>query len=681
MKKFFSPNSIAVIGASTKPEKIGGILINNLITGGYQGKVYPVNPKYNQIKELQCYHALEDIKSSVDLAIIATPAPTVPTLLESGANCRPAIKNFIIISAGFSETGPEGQKLEQQIKDLSLKYHLNIIGPNCLGVINAPNGLNASFAPNNFMPGPIGLVSQSGAFATALLDLGREENLGFSSLITIGNKTVLDETDFLAYLATDQKTKVIGLYLESIKRGPEFLAILKKVSSRKPVVIIKAGVTAKTQAAIVSHTGAMAGDEDVAKALITEHGGLWTESLSQFIAYLKMFSHYRAPLNNTVALITNAGGPGILAADLIAQSSVLNLYEFTTAEKNVLRKQLPAASSFHNPLDLRGDADHLRYETALKLLAKNKKIGALVVLATAQAQTNPSAIWQSLTAAQKYCPFPTIPVIITNTLSHSASSASGPTNFKEPLYVVQALEQSWLRQNKNNLRHSQNKPPRVSTARQNKNSAYLNEIKKRQRAILLFSEAENLAKTYHLNIWSAPRLNSVDPEQLAYPVVLKIDSDKILHKNKEGGLILNLKNTEQLLRSAKILQTKFPQTDLIVQPQVAPGLELIIGLKKDNNFGPVIMLALGGIATEIFNTKIFFSPLGAPKYFEEKIKNSPLGRLLAKQKIDLNLVIENLKRVSALALENPMIKELDLNPIIFYPDQPPIVVDIKIILE
>ncbi|NMB48274.1 hypothetical protein GYA13_02390 [Candidatus Kuenenbacteria bacterium] len=680
LKTFFSPHSIAIIGASTKTEKIGGIILNNLLANRFPDQIYPVNPKYQQIKDLKCYPSVKEIKKEIDLCLIATPAPTVPAILSECATLPKPLKNFIIISAGFSEAGPAGQKLEQQISELAQKYNLKIIGPNCLGIINTQNGLNASFAPNNFLSGSIGLISQSGAFAAALLDLGKRENLGFSSLATIGNKTVLDETDFLAYYASDKQTKVIGLYLENIKRGPEFLAALQKICPQKPVIIIKAGVTEKTQAAIISHTGAMAGDEEVAESLIADCGGIIAHSLGEFLGYLKIFSYFKAPANNTVALVTNAGGPGIIAADLVAKSKILNLHEFSTAEKFYLQKQLPEASSFGNPLDLRGDANHVRYEAAIKELSKNKKIGSLIVLATAQVQTNPPAIWQTIISAQKYCHFPVVPVIMSAIIAKSIAPDTQLSNFDDPLYAVRSLEKYYLWQNKKNINIALTQPVKIST-RQKKNNHYLEQIKNRQRSILLFSEALYLGQSYHLNILPAPRFNSLDPQKISYPTVLKIDSDKILHKNKEGGLILNIKSPEQLLSSAKILQTKFPQTDLIVQPQIESGLELIIGLKRDNNFGPVIMLALGGIATEIFNTKIFFSPQGTPKYFKEKITNSPLGRLLAKQKIDLHLVIENLKLVSALALENPTVKELDLNPIIFYPDQPPIIVDIKVILE
>ncbi|HRY63362.1 MAG TPA: acetate--CoA ligase family protein, partial [Patescibacteria group bacterium] len=498
---------------------------------------------------------------------------------------------------------------------------------------------------------------------------------------TIGNKTVLDETDFLTYFANDPKTKVLGLYLENIKRGPEFLSVLQKICQKKPVIIIKAGTTAKTQAAIITHTGAMAGDEEVAESLITDCGAICAHSLSEFLGYLKIFSYFKAPVNDTTILITNAGGPGIIAADLVAKSSVLNLYEFSAAEKFHLQKQSPEASSFGNPLDLRGDADHTRYETVIKELSKNKKIGALIVLATAQVQTNIPAIWRTLFAAKKYCPFPIMPVILSDTIASLLTPDIPLANFDDPLYAVQSLEKYYLWQNKKNININFGKSAKIAATRQKKNNQYLTQVKNRQRSILLYSEASHLAASYNLNILPAQRLNSLDPQTLTYPTVLKIDSDQILHKNKEGGVILNLKNSEQLSIAAKTLQKKFAKTDLIVQPQSEPGLELIIGLKKDNNFGSVIMLALGGIATEIFNTKIFFSPLGNTRYFENKIQTSPLGQLLDKQGIKLQTVIENIQKVSALANENPTVKELDLNPIIFYPDQPPIIVDIKVILE
>lgn len=681
MKKIFHPASVAVIGASVKKEKIGGILIDNLLTAGYKGEIYPINPKYNQIKDLKCYQSVKEIKAPIDLAIIAIPAQNVPAVLIECATAKKAVKNFIIISAGFSEAGPVGQKLEKQILAIAQKYRLQIIGPNCLGIINTGNGLNASFAPNNFLAGNVGLISQSGAFAAAALDLGKKENLGFSSIVTIGNKTVLDETDFLEYFATDKKTKAIGVYLENIKRGAKFLAALKKTAKAKPIVIIKAGATVKTRAAIVSHTGAMAGDEEIAESLIEDCNGVSAQSISEFFAYLKMFSYFKAPKNKLVVLVTNAGGPGIMAADAVVKSSILNLYEFSESEKNTFKKILPNAGSYSNPLDLRGDATNLHYDAAIKELSKNKNIGSLIVIATAQSQTNAPAIWQSVASAQSYCPFPAIPTIMSDSITPLLASKTVLANFHDPLYAIKAIEKYYLWQNKKNTSIAFAEKIKINSARQRKSNGYLQEIKTRGRSVLLFSEALNVGKLYGLNVLPAPRISSLDLKKINYPAVLKIDTDKILHKNKAGGLIQNIKNPSELLDSMKILRSKFPKTDLIVQPQTKPGLELIIGAKHDDNFGPIIMLGVGGITAEIVNAKIFLSPMGNLKYLKEKIQNSLIGKLLAKQKINISLVAKEVKKVCELALENPSIKELDLNPILFYPNENPVIIDIKVICK
>src|SRR3990167_7836259 len=514
MKKIFHPASVAVIGASVKKEKIGGILIDNLLTAGYKGEIYPINPKYNQIKDLKCYQSVKEIKAPIDLAIIAIPAQNVPAVLIECATAKKAVKNFIIISAGFSEAGPVGQKLEKQILAIAQKYRLQIIGPNCLGIINTGNGLNASFAPNNFLAGNVGLISQSGAFAAAALDLGKKENLGFSSIVTIGNKTVLDETDFLEYFATDKKTKAIGVYLENIKRGAKFLAALKKTAKAKPIVIIKAGATVKTRAAIVSHTGAMAGDEEIAESLIEDCNGVSAQSISEFFAYLKMFSYFKAPKNKLVVLVTNAGGPGIMAADAVVKSSILNLYEFSESEKNTFKKILPNAGSYSNPLDLRGDATNLHYDAAIKELSKNKNIGSLIVIATAQSQTNAPAIWQSVASAQSYCPFPAIPTIMSDSITPLLASKTVLANFHDPLYAIKAIEKYYLWQNKKNTSIAFAEKIKINSARQRKSNGYLQEIKTRGRSVLLFSEALNVGKLYGLNVLPAPRISSLDRQDI-----------------------------------------------------------------------------------------------------------------------------------------------------------------------
>ncbi|NMC51105.1 hypothetical protein GYA54_00015 [Candidatus Kuenenbacteria bacterium] len=678
MKKIFHPESVAVIGASVKPEKIGGIIINNLLAAGYQGKIYPVNPKYDQIKELKCYHSLKEIKKNIDLVIIATPAATVLGILDETVGLKNPPKNFIIISAGFAESGAEGQALEKQISDLAQKNKLNIIGPNCLGVINTQNGLNASFANKNFLSGNVGLISQSGAFAVALMDLGKKENLGFSYIATIGNKTVVDEADLLEYFAQDKKTQAVGIYLENIKRGEQFLNILKRTSQQKPIFIVKGGSSPKSQNAILSHTGAMAGDEEVAESLIGEAGGFYLPTTFDLINNLKIFSHFRAPLNNKIAVLTNAGGPGILAADYISQSSDLTLYEFSEQQKNNLKNKIPEASSCSNPIDLRGDADHFRYELALKELAKIKNIGALLVVATAQAQTDIPLIYESLRAAQKYCSFPVIPVVMS---AIEQTTKEKMPNFVEPSCAVRALGNYYLWTSRKKTKLVKIVKNKINTARQKQSNHYLEEIKKHGRPILLANETANLGKLYTFNILDSIRTSSANPANLSYPIVLKIDSDKILHKNKEGGLIMGIKNPGELSSAIDQLHTKFPKTDLIIQKTVKPGLELIIGLKNDNNFGSIIMLGLGGIATEILNIKIFFSLQNNLQYIKTKIDTSPLSKILAKQRIKSETVAKEISKAITLASENPSLKEADFNPIIFYPDSPPIAIDFKVVLK
>lgn len=683
MNSFFSPRSIAVIGASVKKNKIGGILVRNLIDLKFKGKIYPVNPKYQKIGALKCYPNLAAVDSPVALAVIAIPAPLVPGLILECAVHHPPIKNIVIISAGFAESGPAGASLEDEISALAKKYSLSIIGPNCLGVINVKNKLNASFAPNNFLPGNVSLIMQSGALTTALLDLARDENLGFSKIATIGNKTVLNESAFLDYFARDNETGLIGMYLENIKHGPSFCRSLYQSTSKKPVIIIKSGIASKAKRAVTSHTGAMAGDELIAATAIIDNGGIYSDDLSAFISTAKLISRFKKPLNNQIVILTNAGGPAVMATDLIEKNKILKLYEFTAAEHSALKKLLPPAASVNNPIDILGDARSPRYDKIIQSLRKNKKIGAVIVLVTLQAQTDVKGITDVLIKANRQNRLPFIPVIIShesNNVIDRKFNGAGLANFLYPSEAIIALS--------NYCSAFYHRPPKSITPLPrpiNKLPAslalLLNNLKKENRTTLSYAESCHLTKRFGLHPLPAKNFTAANLKNLSYPVALKIDDPRVLHKNKKGGLALNLMNRAELLRAKNKLNKKFAAANLIIQPQVAPGVEIILGLKADPVFGPVLLFGLGGITTELINEKLLWLLPVNESAIRQKLVNSRLLKFLIAQKIKPAAVIHEIKKLAALSADNPWLAELDLNPIIFYPNQKPVIVDIKIIAK
>jgi len=679
MDKFFNPKSIVIVGASSKRESIGGIILRNLLDFGYPGRIYPVNLKYKKIGQLDCYQSISDIKDEIDLAVLAIPAKVVPDVVEQAAVLKKPIKNFVIISAGFKEANAVGGQLEDEIIRLAHKYDLKVVGPNCLGVLNSKYKLNASFSKNNFSAGHIGLIMQSGALTTALFDLAESENLGFSKVVSIGNKAVLDETDFLKYLEKDKDTKIIGMYLEDIKRGREFIEALHKASHSKSVVVIKAGNSQKAKKAVESHTGAMAGEAEVAREAIEASGGVYVEDFLDFIENLKMLSSFKKPGSDKVVILTNAGGAGVLTTDLIEKNNSLSLKDFNLCEKRKLLKVIPEAGSINNPLDILGDAITDRYTRVLRCLRDMSNIGAVICMATAQAQTDIIGISKAIAQANKYCSFPVIPVIIgahANKQAQNVLKPYGLNNFIFPVQAVAALSALYeLDRRKSRLASAHfkfsNTPEVIKKMADNAYQEF--------RGAFYFRESMKMAEYYQIKVSKTYYFgdHSFRPK---FPLAIKVDIPRLVHKDSHGGVILDIINDSQLEKAQKELKEKFPEEEIIVQEQTFRGIELILGIKRDINFGPVIMLGLGGTMTEIYREKILWLLPCAKKQVEEKLNGSILAKILQEKKIDVGVVIKQVLKVVKIAEENEWMRELDMNPMIFYSDRDPVTVDIKVFL-
>jgi len=382
LNKLFAPKSIAIIGASNKHGKVGTVITNNILKLGYKGEVYLVNPSYKLLKLKRCYPSISAIKKEVDVAIISLPSKFVLDVVRESCHL---VKNFVVISAGFSEIGHEGEKREHELAKLANEKRLNILGPNCLGYIVPGLKLNASFAGGMPEPGNIAFISQSGALAVALMDKAKQEHISFSNIVSVGNKMQLAEAQLLEYLAKDKETKVIGMYLEGIKDGAKFVEVAKKVSKIKPIVILKAGKTEKSQKAISSHTGALAGSDDIASIAFQAAGIIRANDLEEFFQLLTMISFTNPPKNEKVAVITNAGGAGVLTTDAFKNKSVI-LADLAKKIKEEIKSVLPEESSVENPIDLLGDAGEDRYLNVFKIL-NSKNFGSIISVLTPQEQT------------------------------------------------------------------------------------------------------------------------------------------------------------------------------------------------------------------------------------------------------------------------------------------------------
>jgi acetyltransferase len=683
MEKIFRPKSVAIIGASKERGKIGNILVenlqNNFTTHGKNSglKIFPVNPKGGKLKGLKVYTSVLEIDTEIDLAVIAVPAKFVNKVVEECAWRDQPIKNIIIISAGFGEIGGEGLKRNRKLEELIKKYKLNILGPNCLGVINATDGLNLSFAKSNVTEGAVGLISQSGAFITAMIDTAEEEQFGFSLIASLGNKLDINENDLLDYYAQDEDTKIIALYLENISNGKKFQTKLKRLTKTKPVIIIKAGNSQKTKEAIQSHTGSMAGEASVVQTAIQDAGGILVENLEDFVTIIKVLNNFqikrleRARQKDGLVIITNAGGPGVITTDLLEKYK-LNLHCFTNKEKKGLKQILPEESSVDNPIDLIGDAQEDRYQKTLEFLLKVKGVRGILAIVTPQAQTPIKKIVEVVAEHNKKASFPIFPIVIGGEAEREAEEIArqrGINNFAFPVVLIRALQKIGSWETKQAI---------------NDEKKQVKKTKGAQKTLLSYQETEILAKEFGLNILRAeyPK-NGKDLTKiitkLGTPLVMKVDSPNIVHKNAKNGVVTGLKTKEEINREFNRFHKDFPGEKILIQPQVESGLEIILGLKRDPSFGLVLVIGLGGIITEILDEKIILTGRVTANQIEAKLKKSKLYRILKKEKIDTKELIRQAGRLFELGLSDEKIVEVDINPIFLYQDKQPIIVDFKIL--
>jgi acetyltransferase len=700
MQKVFNPKSVAIIGASEKGGKIGNILMKNiktpqnsrpsnsrpanarfdpLYTGGSKIKIFPVNPKGGEIEGLEAYTSVLEIAEEVDLAVIAVPAKFVNKVVEECAWREIPIKNIIIISAGFGEAGEEGEQRKEELEKLVKEYDLNILGPNCLGIINATENINLSFAKKEVKKGGVGLISQSGAFITAMIDLAEKELFGFSLIASLGNKIDINENDLLDYYSQDKNTKIIAVYLENISNGIEFQKKLQKITKSKPVVIIKAGITDKTKQAIQSHTGSMAGESAVIQEAIKDAGGVLVDNLEDFVNLIKVLeinnqqkkidSAEKFPNKNGLVIVTNAGGPGVITTDLI-ENSRLQLFEFTSEQKTLLKNNLPAESSVNNPIDLLGDALEDRYQSTIETLQSVEGVDGVLVLITPQSQTPIAEIIRSISNFKNKSNFQIFPIVIGGRAYQEAKEIGqkiGINIFQFPVELIRAL--SLIKKDEKKI------------------EAPLKDVDNNQGGKLLsYQESMKISKEFSLNILEADYPKNVIElrdavNKLGLPIVMKVDSPNIIHKNARNGVVVGLRTIEKVEAEFERFQKDFPGEKILVQHQVKSGLEVIIGLKRDETFGLVLVLGLGGITTEILDEKILFVGEVNKKIIKRKLTTSKLLKIFKKEKINETSLIEQAEKLFKLGQDNEQIKEVDVNPMFFYSEEEPVIVDFKIITK
>jgi acetyltransferase len=693
LANMFGAQSIAVVGASDTPGKIGNILARNLTEYDYTGKVFFVNPNRKSVLGEETYSSLTDISEPLDVAVIAVPAEFILDIISEASD---TVKNYVIISAGFSESGQEGQEREQKLDVIAKEKGLRIVGPNCLGYINPYKSLNLSFASGMPQKGHIALASQSGALTVAFMDKATQEHLGFSSIISTGNKMQVDEAMLLRYFANDSMTDVIALYIEGVVNGQEFLHSARYATGRKPVVVLKSGRTETAQKAISSHTGALAGSDDVFMTALEQAGVLRADTMEEFFNMIRLLSQPRHidmidsfdtsdGKKPKLAIVTNAGGPGVLTTDSIVQNS-LELAQLSQVAQSALQEVLPEEAAVANPVDLLGDANTHRYLSVLEVLETETSVDAILVLLTPQDQTPVEEVADVLIHHSKTRKTPLLVSFIGGAKVHGAIERmrrNGVSVFSYPHEAVEAYSKIFSRPRRANEYTAPYDEDRQDIA-----TVAIESVVRNGRTVMPFLDAKKLLKLYGIESVRARVVSSSEaaPEDLTYPCAIKVDAEDVLHKTDQGGVVLNIQNEKQLFEQVWKLEKKFSNAEIIWQPMTEIGQEIIVGLVRDPLFGPVVLVGMGGIFTEVFDVKKMFLPPVSADFVREELLSSRLSFLFESTRgqapYPVDQVVQVVLCVGALALEASDVQELDINPLVIYNDgRDPVALDIKVLLS
>ena len=684
---FFSPKTVAVIGATENPGTVGRTVLWNLVTSPFGGTVYPVNPKRPSVLGVKAYPSVSDIPESVDLAVIITPPASIPGLIkECGEN---GVQGAIVISAGFKEIGPEGAELERQLLVEAQKANIRIIGPNCLGVMSPLSGMNATFATTVARPGSVGFISQSGALCTAVLDWSLKAMVGFSAFISVGSMVDVGWGDLIYYLGNDPKTKSIVIYMESIGHARSFLSAAREVALTKPI-IIKPGRSAAAKAA-ASHTGSLTGSDEVLEAAFRRSGVLRVGSIADLFYMAEVLSKQPTPKGPRLTIVTNAGGPGVLATDALIMGGG-ELSELTPATMEAYNAVLPATWSHNNPVDIIGDASPERYAKALEIAAKDPNSDGMLVILTPQAMTDPTQIAEQLKPLAKQEGKPLLASwmggVDVAAGEEILNRANIPT-FPYPDTAARVFNYMW--QYADNLKALYETPamPEDSATWAPDRKLVESIIAKSRaegRTILTEFESKQVLAAYGIpvakTIIAANQADAMKAaDEIGYPIVLKLYSETITHKTDVGGVQLNLGTAEAVAKAFDAIQTSVTAKvgaqhfqGVTVQPMIKlrDAYELIIGSSLDPQFGPVLLFGTGGQLVEVFKDRALgLPPLNstlARRMMEQTKIYKALKGVRGRKPVDLVALEVLMVRFSALVAEQRWIKEIDINPLLASPD-------------
>jgi len=686
---FFTPKTVAVIGATETTNSVGRTVLWNLVTSPFGGTVYPVNPKRPSVLGVKAYKSISEIPEQVDLAVIVTPPPSIPGIIrECGEN---GVRGAVVISAGFKEIGPEGAELERQLLKEAQDADIRVIGPNCLGVMSPLSGMNATFATTIARPGSVGFISQSGALCTAVLDWSLKEMVGFSAFVSVGSMVDVGWGDLIYHLGNDPRTKSIVIYMESIGNARSFISAAREVALNKPIIVIKPGRSAAAAKAAASHTGSLTGSDEVLEAAFRRSGVLRVNNIADLFYMAEVLSKQPSPKGPRLTIVTNAGGPGVLATDalIMGGGELAELTDATMAEYNAV---LPATWSHNNPVDIIGDASPERYAKALEIAAKDPNSDGMLVILTPQAMTDPTRIAEQLKPLAKQEGKPLLASwmggVDVAAGEEILNRANIPT-FPYPDTAARAFNYMW--------RYSYNLRGLYETPDMPEESAgwapdrklvaeIIGRARGESRSILTEFESKQLLAAY--GIPTAQTIIATDAaaavkaaNQIGYPIVLKLYSETITHKTDVGGVQLNLGTAEAVERAFNAIQASVAEKvgaqhfqGVTVQPMIKlkDAYELIIGSSLDPQFGPVLLFGTGGQLVEVFKDRsLGLPPLNttlARRMMEQTKIYKALKGVRGRKPVDLQALEVLMVRFSALVAEQRWIKEIDINPLLASPD-------------
>ena len=676
---FLSPTSIAIIGASDKEGSVGRAITSNIMKG-YKGTIYPISPTRDTVFDKKAYKTVLDVSEQIDLAVIITKNTIVPTVLEECG--KKGIKGAIVITAGFKEVDEGGAKLEQQLKEIAKKYNIKVIGPNCLGVMNlAPKTMmNSTFLKITPKSGEIALVSQSGAICAALVEDASAQGIGFSAVVSMGNKADMNETDVLEMLADHEQTKVIVMYLEDMGDGQKFLKICKNITKnlKKPVLVLKSGRSPEGAKAAMSHTGALMGSDEIYEALLKQSGAIRVDTMGELFDYATAFSKQPLPLDGDLVIVSNAGGPAIISTDACSKLGI------KMAKIDDIRPKIDAVippwGSSRNPVDIVGDADYNRFNNVLENVLSHKNVGTVIAMCTPSATLDYNKLAEvivNMSKKYKKTILASLMGLDEGIKNRQIMAEGGVPYYTYAEAAIQTLKAmlrfvEWIKSPEGKIVTF-----KVDT---NKAKKIFDKVKQEKRQNLLEEEGQEVLRAYGLPL---PQSALAKTEQeavkiakkIGYPVVLKIASPQIIHKSDAGGVKVNIQNDKdvhsafkEIIKNAKKYNKNAVIQGVLVVEMVKGGKEMIIGSKQEPGFGPVLMLGMGGIYVEILKDVTFRLAPVTDKEAEDMIASIKTKKLLegvrGEKPSDLAKLSECIQRLSQLVTDFTEIKELDMNPVL-----------------